>query len=101
METVDSAMAYNPHHQSNCWICEKHIYTIIFWSKGMAFKLDPVLNKEQTEILRFEIDKDFSEQENRQNFVNGNLKYSQLDDQVPYLAGSFTGWRYLKMINLE
>ena len=46
----------------------------------MAYKLDPVLNKEQTELLRYEIDKDFSEEQNRQNFVNGNLKYSQLDD---------------------
>ena len=101
METVDSAVAYSPHHHTNCWICEKHAYTIIFWSKGMAYKLDPVLNKEQTELLRYEIDKDFSEEQNRQNFVNGNLKYSQLDDQVPYLAGSFTGWRYLKMYNLE
>ena len=29
------------------------------------------------------------------------MKYSEFDDRVPYLAGSFTGWRYMKMIDLE
>ena len=27
-------------------------------------------------------------------FVDGNLSYDELQDKVPYLAGSFTGWRY-------
>jgi len=29
--------------------------------------------------------------------VNGAVSYDELDDGVPYLAGSFTGWRYKKM----
>jgi hypothetical protein len=29
--------------------------------------------------------------------VNGALPYDELDDGVPYIAGSFTGWRYKKM----
>ena len=29
------------------------------------------------------------------------MKYNQFDNQVPFLCGSFTGWRYRKMISLE
>jgi len=29
--------------------------------------------------------------------TNGTLAYDDMEDQVPYLSGSFTGWRYLKM----
>ena len=30
--------------------------------------------------------------------VNGSLPYDDLDDGVPYISGSFSGWRYKKMI---
>ena len=30
--------------------------------------------------------------------VNGSLPYDDLDDQVPYISGSFSGWRYKKML---
>jgi hypothetical protein len=30
-------------------------------------------------------------------FANGTLPYDELDDRRPYIAGSFTGWRYQKM----
>jgi hypothetical protein len=30
-------------------------------------------------------------------FENGNLPYESLKDKVPYIAGSFTGWRYKSM----
>jgi hypothetical protein len=31
-------------------------------------------------------------------YVDGALNYDQLEDQVPYISGNFTGWRYRKMI---
>jgi hypothetical protein len=34
-------------------------------------------------------------------FSIGNLSYEELDDRVPYLTGSFTGWRYKKMIPIH
>jgi len=33
--------------------------------------------------------------------VKGNLPYEELEDKIPYLAGSFSGWRYKKMIPLH
>ena len=33
--------------------------------------------------------------------VQGNLPYEQLENKSPYLCGSFTGWRYKKMIPLH
>ena len=30
-------------------------------------------------------------------FANGSAPYDELEDQVPYLAGSMNGWRYQKM----
>ena len=68
----------------------------------MAYKLDPVFNKEQSEIVRLEIDQDFGKDEETDLLhCNGNLEYKKLDNQVHYLCGSFTGWRYLKMQSLE
>lgn len=59
MEDINAAVAYKPHYKSNCWMCEGHIYTIFFWSKGMAYKLNPIFDKDKSEVLRYEIDKDF------------------------------------------
>ena len=68
----------------------------------MAYKLDPILNKDQSEILRYEVDLDFGESEESDLLhCNGNKEYKKLDDRIPYLCGSFTGWRYLKMHSLE
>ena len=67
---------FNPHYKSNCWICDRHVFSIIFWSKGMAYKLDPILDKQQSEIIRFEIDRNFGKDEDKDlYYVNGNLSY--------------------------
>ena len=53
-------------------------------------------------MVRFEIDRDFGTQEgNDHTHCNANLEYKKLADQQPYLCGSFTGWRYIKMQSLE
>ena len=52
--------------------------------------------------MRYEIDRDFGQDEDADLIhCNGGLEYEQLDDQIPYLCGSFTGWRYIKMQSLE
>ena len=56
---TSSAVSHAYHNKYDCWICEGHVFSVIFWSRGMAYKMDPVLNKEQTEIVRYEIDRDF------------------------------------------
>ena len=33
--------------------------------------------------------------------MHGNLPYEKLEDKVPLICGSFTGWRYRKMIPLH
>ena len=68
----------------------------------MCYKLNPILSKGKTEEIRFEIDRDFGPQEAADLMhENTNVKYSQLDNQVPFVCGSFTGWRYRRMISLE
>ena len=68
----------------------------------MAYKLNPVLGKEKTDEIRYEIDREFGPDEiNDLIYENTNLKYKKLDDQVPFICGSFTGWRYRRMISLE
>ena len=42
----------------------------------MAYKLDPILDKQQSEIIRFEIDRNFGKDEDKDlYYVNGNLSY--------------------------
>ena len=68
----------------------------------MAFKLNPVLDKEKTDEIRFEIDRDLGEEDPMELiYENTNVKYRNLKNQVPYICGSFTGWRYRKMTSLE
>ena len=58
-ESSKNAVACKPHYKHNCYICEGHVYCILFWSKGMCYKLDPILSKDKIEEIRFEIDRDF------------------------------------------
>ena len=68
----------------------------------MCYKLNPILSKDKTEEIRYEVDRDFIENEtNELVYENTDVKYSQLDNQVPFICGSFTGWRYRRMISLE
>ena len=62
-------------------MCDNHVYSVIFWSRAYAFKMNPILNKEQTEIVRFEIDRDFGEQDAEDLFYcNPNVKYSSMEN---------------------
>ena len=68
----------------------------------MCYKMNPVLSADQTEVIRYEVDKDFGPQDqNDLMYCNANLSYDNLEEQVPYLCGTFTGWRYRRMIELE
>ena len=98
-ETSINTTELRDHHKHDCWVCEGHVFTIIFWSRGKAFKLDPIFNKDKTEIMRFQIDQDYSEQGIA--FTDASVGYSKLENQTPYVAGTFNGWRYQKMYNLE
>ena len=101
-ESSKNAVACKTHYKNECWICEKHVYSVIFWSKAKAYQLNPVLSKEKTDEVRFEIDRDLVDEDPGELiYENTNVKYRYLENQVPYICGSFTGWRYRKMIPLE
>jgi len=101
-ESSKNAVAYKPHYKNECWICEGHIFSVIFWSKGMCYKLKPILSREKTIEIMFEVDRNFEGQDASDNmYTDASVKYSALENQVPMLCGSFTGWRYKKMIPLE
>ena len=34
-------------------------------------------------------------------YENTNVKYSALENKVPFVCGSFTGWRYRRMFDIE
>ena len=34
-------------------------------------------------------------------YENTNIKYKKTENKVPFICGSFTGWRYRKMVSLE
>ena len=94
------------HYKNDCWICEKHIYSILIWSRGRAYILNPILPASETEIVSYQIDLVESEIDtNNENLdmnpglghVKGNLTYEEFEDRIPYITGSFTGWRYKKM----
>ena len=114
------------HYKHQCWLCEGHVFSIIFWSRKNGFRLGPLFTSnsgkgKEAELIKNEIDKysggmvesvkktvTVDEEGNEKvevtrvkeaglGHVNGAVPYECLDDGVPYLAGSFTGWRYKKM----
>ena len=60
-ESSKEAVACKPHYKNECWICQGHVYSFLFWSKGMAYKLNPIFSKDKTEEIRWHIDRDFGE----------------------------------------
>lgn len=96
------AVPLKKHYKNECWICEKQIYSVLMWSRGRAFVLNPILPSDKSEKLRFEIDAEsIYDEEPGLGHVKGNLSYEELQNKIPYIAGSFTGWRYKQMIPLH
>ena len=79
-ESSKNAVACKPHYKNECWICGGHVFSIIFWSKAQAQKLNPILSPDKTEEIRSEIDHDYTEPEEDLIHVSANLKYRQLAD---------------------
>jgi hypothetical protein len=44
------------HPRYNCWICEKHIYSVLLWSRGQAFMLNPILDESEANMIHVQID---------------------------------------------
>ena len=104
-EASEKAVGIKKHYKNDCWVSERHIYSMLLWSRGRAYILNPTMGDSDTERIRALIDLP-EDHENTEDpkvypglgFARGNLSYEDLDDRVPYLTGSFTGWRYRKMI---
>ena len=62
-ESSKNAVACKPHYKNECWMCEGHVYSVLFWSKGMCYKMNPILSSDKTEVIRYTIDEDFGAQE--------------------------------------
>jgi hypothetical protein len=95
-ETSNTANEHPSHGKYDCWICAGHVFSVIFWSRKLAFRLTPVLSADNAKAVAFEIDQ-VEVQEGEIGFKNGQADYHELEEKIPYLAGSFTGWRYKSM----
>jgi hypothetical protein len=53
----------NPnHYKHNCWICEGHVFSIVFWTRKMAQRLAPIFTSNagdgaEAERIGLEVDK--------------------------------------------
>ena len=99
-------MAIQGHPKSECWVCDKHIYSLLLWSRGRAYVLNPILDSEEADVLRLQVNQLSESGEDIHanpglGFVNGSLPYDELPDRVPYITGTFTGWRYKQMTPLH
>ena len=52
-ETSQSAVPSKMHYKSDCWICQKHIYSVLLWSRGRAMVLNPIMPATDAEELSF------------------------------------------------
>jgi hypothetical protein len=61
-ESSHSVVSNTNHHKNKCWICEGHIFSVIFWSPKYAFRLKPIFSSirgkgKEAEQIKFEIEK--------------------------------------------
>ena len=56
-EASNEAVPNKHHSKCECWICAAHIYSVLLWSRGKAYVMNPVMTPEEAEGLRYEIDK--------------------------------------------
>jgi hypothetical protein len=71
-----------------CWICDKHIYSLIFWSPsiGHSMQIDLDDGEKNRIISQIEIINHENEME---------------ESGPPLICGSFTDWRYKSMMTLD
>jgi hypothetical protein len=55
-ESSQFAVTAKAHPRYNCWICEKHIYSVLLWSRGQAFMLNPILDESEANMIHVQID---------------------------------------------
>jgi hypothetical protein len=79
-ESSNNKIPSGDHYKHNCWICDCHVFSLIFWSRGRALRINPIFKGEEAEPLRWEIDKIPSEEFEHPGLghVNGSLSYDEL-----------------------
>lgn len=70
---------------------------MLLWSRGQAFTLNPMFDESEANTIHVQIDA----ADQGTGFVDGTLPYDMMEDKTPLIAGSFTGWRYKKMMPLH
>ena len=81
-QSSNSTIPILKHYKNSCWLCEGHIYSIIFWSRGRAYRLNPIFRGKETDPIRWEVD-NISEEDKLDpglGFINGALSYAEMDD---------------------
>ena len=61
-EASHSVVSNITHPKNKCWICEGHIFSVIFWSPKYAIRLKPIFSSvkgqgKEAELIKFEIEK--------------------------------------------
>jgi len=70
------------HYKNNCWLCEGHVYSVIFWSRGRAYRLNPIFKNQEAEPIRWEVDNISQEEKDDPGLghVTGALPYDELEN---------------------
>jgi hypothetical protein len=115
-EASKTAVHAPRHPKYDCWMCAKHNFSLLLWSRGKAYTLKPFVDENIADQIRKVIDNEVPhllpprepDEENPYDpldpglgFAKGNVPYEELENRIPYITGSFTGWRYRKMLPLH
>lgn len=78
-------------HHEKCWVCDRHVYSMLLWTKNVAFKRgERVFEGSTLDSLVKEID--------QINSQNPHLKNAT---EVPLICGTFTSWQYVPLWDLH
>ena len=61
-ESSDISVPNSQHYKHDCWVCEGHVYSCLFWSKKHAFQIGPLFTSsggrgKEAELIKSAVDK--------------------------------------------
>lgn len=48
-EASNTSVPNSQHPKHKCWLCEGHVFSVIFWCRKFAFRLKPIFSSESGE----------------------------------------------------
>lgn len=86
-----------PKGHNDCWVCDRHIYSLIFWNKRIGAIGVQQVPREDQEYILGKIREFAKEEDSGAQKSKAEAEHSD----TPYIYGSFTNWKPRRMFEIR